>query len=121
MPAKRCMIVDDDLEFRDSIHLVLLDTGHDVLAVRNGDEAVLEYPKFSPDIVFMDIRMPGLDGYNAFLQIVRDDPDARVVFMSSYDLNDKKYGYARSIAPVNLIEKPFTIRDINRMIRKHAK
>ena len=53
--------------------------------------AVEKYREIMPDILFMDIKMPEIDGYEAFSRIIKFDPDARIIFTSSYALNDKKY------------------------------
>ncbi len=121
MHSKKILIIDDDVEFRESIHMILMDVDHNVISIPNAIEATSVYAEFEPDIVFLDIRMPIVDGYSAFFQITRRDPDARIVFVSSYDLDEKKYRRAMDVAPVGVLEKPLRFSDLKKMIKMHAK
>jgi glucokinase len=69
-PAKvRILVADDNAINRRVIEAMLANGGYDVHFAEDGDEAVEAYRKLSPDIVFMDVSMPKLDGYGATAQI----------------------------------------------------
>ncbi len=121
MKSKKILIVDDDYEVRESCQLVLADDGYITVGAANGAEAITKYFEFRPDIVFMDIRMPGIDGYDTFLSIQKRDCNARVVLTSSYALDDEKYKYAKKRSLAGLINKPINWPDLERMIIRHAK
>lgn len=121
MGARRILIVDDDCDFLESLELTLINRGHEVLSVTDGRDAVSRYAEFRPDIVFLDIKMPGLDGYETFLRIRAADSDARVVFTSSYVINDAKYLDARARSLAGMVNKPIGPDVLDRMIRRHAK
>ncbi len=121
MQPKKIMIIDDDKEFRESIHVILMDLDHRVTSISNGINAAGIYAEFKPDLVFLDIRMPVIDGYNVFFHITKRDPDARIVFVSSYDLDEIKYRCAMDVTPVEILEKPLNFSDVKKMIKIHAK
>ena len=63
MLAKRILVVDDNVDAATTLQLLLKSLGHDVLAVFDGHEALSTALAFRPDVVLLDIGMPGLDGY----------------------------------------------------------
>jgi len=64
-PGKRLrvLVTDDNVESATTLSMVLRKLGHDVRAVHNGPDSVVEVTAFKPDLVFLDIGMPGMDGY----------------------------------------------------------
>jgi DNA-binding NarL/FixJ family response regulator len=62
----------------------------------NGAEAVTAARKHAPDVVLMDIRMPGTDGIEATRRIVLADPDARVLVLTTFDLDEYAFGALRA-------------------------
>jgi CheY-like chemotaxis protein len=57
------LIVDDDADFRLSLAALLRGDGHDVRCVRDGEQAVVEAGRWQPDVVLLDVFMPGSDGF----------------------------------------------------------
>ena len=100
---------------------MLLDKGFDVETASDGVMAVEKYREIMPDITFMDIKMPEIDGYEAFSRIIKFDSDARIVFTSSYALNDEKYHNAKKLLLRDLLNKPLEFKKLEKMIKKHAK
>ncbi len=121
MNSKKILIVDDDYDVLEACQLALVDDGHDAIRASSGSEAIEKYFVFRPDIVFMDVRMPGMDGYEAFLSIRKRDGDARIVLTSSYALDDKKYKNAKSKSLAGMINKPIEWEDMEQMIKRYAK
>jgi two-component system, NarL family, invasion response regulator UvrY len=84
------LIVDDQPPFR-SVARSLVSTikGWRVVAeVESGEEAVIAAAEEHPDVVLMDINMPGISGLEATRQIVAHDPAVRVVLLSTYAATD---------------------------------
>jgi DNA-binding NarL/FixJ family response regulator len=82
----RVMLVDDHPVVRSGL-ATLLDSLGDisvVAAVGDGREAVERYGALEPDVVLMDLSMPGLDGIDATAEIRRGHPDARIVVLTSF-------------------------------------
>lgn len=82
----RVLVVDDDAAIREALIDLLADEGMEVVgAATNGTQAVLMAADLAPDIVMMDLRMPGIDGIQATRAIKDDDPSIQVVILSAYD------------------------------------
>ena len=81
----RILLVDDDPVFRELIAFVLrADVGAEIVGQAfDGAEGVELAQELNPDIVIMDLRMPGVDGFEATRQIAATVPDARVIVVSS--------------------------------------
>lgn len=106
--VKKCriLIIDDDSDFSESLHLRLMMDGYDVLTLPDGTDAVRQYGEFKPDIVFLDVRMPNISGYDVFLRLKAHSPDAKIYFTSGYALDEEEYAVARSKSLAGIITKP---------------
>jgi len=82
--ARRVMVVDDSMLMRQMIRDILKAAGWQVVGeASSGAEAVRLYDELRPDVVTLDIVMPGTDGLYALERIVRADPVAKVVVVSA--------------------------------------
>lgn len=78
------MVVDDSMFMRKVIKGMLVEMGHTICCeASEGREAVASYQKFHPDIVTLDITMPGMDGITALKEIVHHDSQARIILCSA--------------------------------------
>jgi len=94
----RVLVADDQSMVRAGFRM-LLSSEHDVDVVAeasNGLEAVDKAARFQPDVVLMDIRMPELDGLQATRQILTADPSARVLVLTTFDLDEYVYEALRA-------------------------
>ena len=83
----RVLTADDHLVVRAGLAaLIATEPGIEVVGeARDGREAVERYAALRPDVVLMDVRMPGMDGVAATQAIRRDDPQARIVVITMYE------------------------------------
>lgn len=83
----RVLIVDDQEPFRSAARLVVsLTDGFEVTGeAATGESAVTIAKELSPDLILMDINLPGIDGLEATRQIVQAQPSAKVIVMSTYE------------------------------------
>ena len=81
------LTADDHPLIRDGLAAVLrAESGLQVVAeAANGEEAIEAYAQLHPDIVLMDLRMPVMDGLTATRAILADDPNARIIVLTTYD------------------------------------
>jgi DNA-binding NarL/FixJ family response regulator len=89
----RVLVADDQSMVRAGFRLLLSgEPDIDVVAeAANGLEAVEKAARFQPDVVLMDIRMPELDGLEATRRILAADPGARVLILTTFDLDEYIY------------------------------
>ena len=94
----RVLVADDQSMIRAGFRLLLArEPDIDVVAeARNGLEAVQQAARFDPTVVLMDIRMPELDGLEATRRILAADPDARVLVLTTFDLDEYVYEALRA-------------------------
>ena len=109
------LLVDDEDVVRRSAGRVVRQSGHRVIFARSGKEAIRIYVETQPrpDLVLMDLNMPGMTGDQAFEELRAVDPEAPVVFVSGYwdsELERK----LRSMGALGFVQKPYeaaTLRD----------
>lgn len=105
--GKNIMVVDDSRMLQLQIKKVLEGTDYEVVAYcQDGETAVAQYEEVDPDLVMMDIVMPGIDGLEAAREIIEDHPNARIVMLSSLAYDDT-INEAKAIGAKAFIYKPF--------------
>jgi DNA-binding NarL/FixJ family response regulator len=94
----RVLVADDQAMVRAGFRMLLAGEGDiEVVAeATNGIEAVAKTLRFEPDLVLMDIRMPELDGLEATRRILVERPDARVLVLTTFDLDEYVYEAQRT-------------------------
>jgi DNA-binding NarL/FixJ family response regulator len=94
----RVLVADDQSMVRAGFRMLLSgEKGIEVVAeAANGLEAVEKADRFDPTVVLMDIRMPELDGLEATRRILAADPDARVLVLTTFDLDEYVYEALRA-------------------------
>lgn len=77
------LVADDTKAVRTALSILLEEAGHDVRLAGNGDEALAQCRLRRPDVLVLDIMMPGMNGYQVLKQIRREDPLLPVLFLSA--------------------------------------
>ena len=118
--ALKIMVVDDSHTIRKTAQTLLSKEGHTVICIEDGFEALTKVAEIRPDIIFMDVMMPRLDGYDT-CQIIKASPDFKdtpIVMLSSKDgVFDKVRG--RISGSVALVSKPFSKDDLVEAIQTY--
>ncbi|MGY4831041.1 response regulator [Sphaerotilaceae bacterium SBD11-9] len=82
----RVMLVDDHALVRMGFRMLLADARIEVVGEADtGEQACIDYPKLKPDVVVMDLSMPGMGGLEAVRRLLAQDPKARVLALSAHD------------------------------------
>jgi DNA-binding NarL/FixJ family response regulator len=83
-PAVRVMVVDDHPMWRDAVERDLQAAGFDVVGVAaNGQEALARFPACRPNVVVLDLQIPGPNGVEVTAEVLQQDPSARVLILSA--------------------------------------
>ena len=90
--SQRVLIVDDNVDAADALGRLIHSCGYDVKVVYNGQDAIAETATFQPDMVLLDIGMPGLDGYETVREIRQRRADVHliVVAVTAWSRDDDK-------------------------------
>jgi CheY-like chemotaxis protein len=81
---KRIMVVDDEENIRFLYKEELEDEGFSVELAKNGEEALEKLPEFKPDLITLDIKMPGMNGIEVLKRIREQDRQLPIVLCSAY-------------------------------------
>ena len=117
----RILVVDDSSTIRRSAESMLTAEGYEVVTAENGFEALSKVARHNPDLIFVDIMMPRLDGYQT-CAIIKNNAQYRstpVVMLTSKDgLLDQARG--RVVGSDLYLTKPFTKEELLAAVAQHA-
>lgn len=112
-PAPQILIVDDVLENLELLCHFLTEVGYEVISALDGESALQQVNHHPPELILLDVMMPGLTGYEVCQQL-KASPQTRdipVIFLSALaEINDKVRGF--EVGGVDYITKPFEIEDV---------
>lgn len=116
----KVLIVDDVAVARDLLRTMLRNLQvAEILDASNGYDAIALYRQARPDIVFMDIRMPGKDGLQALHEILAIDPRAFVVMDSADSTADNVNAAVRAGASGFMV-KPYNMQKVRNILEQYA-
>ena len=101
----RILVIDDEAAIRDSLRMILEYEGYEVILAATGDEGVKVVEREAPDLVFLDIKMPGMDGLEV-LQKLRHLTDATPIVVVSGHATITSAVEATRLGAFDFIEKP---------------
>jgi two-component system response regulator HydG len=107
----RIFIVDDDRDLAESLADVLEARGYEVELAGSGEEGVERFRQTDFDLVFMDVKLPGMNGVESFFEFRKVKPDARVMMMTGYSV-EQLLAQAVENGALGILNKPFAIPEI---------
>lgn len=116
---KKVLVVDDSLSVTRQLEKIINDSG-DFTCVghaKNGAEAIKMNHTEDPDIICMDMNMPGMDGLTALRSLVMLDKAVQVVMVTSLGGVGDKFTEAIKLGAKNVISKPFEAENVLRILR----
>ena len=112
----RILVIDDEAEIRRSVRMILEYEGYDVMEASSGPEGVALAEKESPDLVFLDVKMPGMDGLEALQRIKAASEALPVVIISGHGTVSTAVEATKAGA-FDFIEKPLASERVLLTIR----
>lgn len=112
-------IVDDDEDYRFLLRLILEQEGFDVVESKNGEECIEKFDSIRPDLILLDVNMPGIDGWDVCKQIKEKRPAIPVIILMLSGLKTEETlrrscEYAHADAHM---EKSIDRKEILRMVK----
>jgi len=115
MEHKRILIVDDESHIRMTLKQMLEDAGYGVATAESGPVALDYLDNNDCDLVLLDVRMPGLDGFEVLDRLNEQRPDLSVVIVTAHGTVDQATEAIREGAE-NFIHKPFSPEQIRSVV-----
>jgi len=119
--AIRILLVDDQRLMREGLHILLeLEPGLEIAGeADNGQAALNAYEELQPDVVLMDVRMPGMDGVEATWRLRERWPKARIVILTTFDDDEYVFEGLRAGA-LGYLLKDVSCQDLAHAVRTVA-
>jgi DNA-binding response OmpR family regulator len=107
--SKTILVVDDEPDIRDSVEIILKTNGYNVITAVDGNDCLDKLKETKPDLILLDIMMPGTPVDN----IVKQIKDIKIAFMSVVRISDaRKRGLCEQENIVDFFQKPFNVSDL---------
>ncbi len=120
MARARILIVDDDETIRTTLSDIITVRGYEVATAESGETAIQMCTENRYDVILMDVRMPGIDGVEAFRQIRADQADVRVIIMTAYSTEELEQ-LALDEGAIAFLPKPLDIQQVLGLIGEATK
>ncbi|MEH7095955.1 response regulator [Neobacillus vireti] len=115
---EKILIVDDQFGIRILLNEVFQKEGYQTFQAANGVQALEIVTNHHPDLVLLDMKIPGMDGIEILKRMKVIDPEIRVIIMTAYGELDM-IQEAKDLGALTHFAKPFDIDDIRAAVRKH--
>jgi DNA-binding response OmpR family regulator len=114
---KSIMVVDDEPDVRESVKMILEMNGYRVIEAINGDDCLKKVKEEKPDLILLDIMMPG----TPVGDVVKKITDIKIAFMSVVRISDaRKRGLCTQGNVVDFFQKPFNVSDLVERVKLHV-
>jgi len=115
-PEARLLVVDDEPNIVDLLATSLRFAGFEVATASNGSEALRVASSFKPDLLVLDVMMPGVDGFTVVRRLRQDGISAPVVFLTAKDATEDKVT-GLTLGGDDYVTKPFSLEEVIARIR----
>ena len=118
-PAARpkVLIIDDEEAIRSSLKMIFEYEGYEVVLAANGEAGLKIAERETPDLIFLDIKMAGMDGMEVLKRLKEADDPVPVIMISGH--GDVATAFSASkLGAFGFVEKPFTVEQLMRRVRE---
>jgi DNA-binding response OmpR family regulator len=113
--SPKILVVDDEENIRSLVETYLRNDGYDVVTAATGEEAVERVESDAPDLVILDVRLPGIDGFEALRRIRRGSNVFVIMLTARTDESDTLIGL--EVGADDYVSKPFSPRELVARVR----
>ena len=117
MSQTRVLIVDDNQDLADGLGMVLEDENYQVSLAYNGADAIKTFDAGHFDVVFLDVKLPDMNGVEVFLYIHNKDPKVKVVMMTGFRI-EQVLAEVIDRGEVEILRKPFEMKRVEEILKK---
>lgn len=107
---EKILVVDDEKNIADAIAYALRKEGYRVETAYNGEDALTKFDWFRPDVVILDVMLPGIDGYDVLRKLENRGPAGVIMLTAKEDIVNKVLGL--ELGADDYITKPFDMREL---------
>lgn len=116
MPQRRRVLIVEDIKFNQALLADILGAEYELALAADGEEAVLKAKELHPEIVFMDLTLPKMDGFEAARQIRRQvGPRSKIIAMSA-NADEVRKTDARVAGMDFFLAKPFNAKSVAQLL-----
>ncbi len=113
----KILVVDDQLGVRRLLFETFKEDQHEVQMAANGAEALQLLKNYGPDLILMDMKMPGMNGIETLRQIRTSDQGIRVIMMTAYG-DAQNMEQAKDLGILHYMGKPFDLFELRDRVRE---
>ena len=118
---KKIMVVDDEQDLREMIHLIMQKEGYETEMAENGKDFLEKIEKFHPDLVTLDVMMPGLTTNNILEKLHKKKINTKIVLLTvvRFTEKEKQHLFEKGLI-VDYLTKPFEVKELICTVHKHT-
>ena len=110
------LIVDDEPDFLEPLAFWLSSRGYNVSKAPDGEQAIKRVAADCPDIVFLDVNMPGIDGIETLRRLRETNPTLPVLIVTAAYQDEKKFEQARTLGIAGFIPKGSSLPELAKIL-----
>ena len=104
----KILVIDDEQGIRDLLHQLLRRKGHDVVLAESGQNGLEFFRRYRPDVIVLDLKMPGMDGLTVLQQVRSLDPKQPVIVLTGAGTPEAEQ-QVRALGVTEFVEKEFSL------------
>lgn len=118
----KILAIDDENGFTSLVDQYFTPRGYEVLSANRADVALSLIKDKNPDVILIDLKMPGLDGDMAIKQILKDNPNAKIIMITAFQDEGKTRAKVMGMGAFAYFEKPIpSMKELELTIRAAVK
>ena len=116
-PLAKILVIDDEQGIRDLLDTLLRRKGYDVILSANGQKGLEIFRREQPDVIVLDLKMPGMDGLTVLQQIRSLDPKKPVIILTGAGTPETEQ-QVRALGGTEFIEKEFSLHRLGDALKR---